>query len=76
VLTKEEENENEVDQRETPFENFIQGLHNIDAAMEAMIDNYTDGVENLSQENGFQDKDTSIFDKIKHERKDKIATDV
>ncbi|KAF0768505.1 Uncharacterized protein FWK35_00012048 [Aphis craccivora] len=73
VLTKEEENE--VDERETPFENFIQGLHNIDAAMEAMIDNYTDGVENLSQENGFQNKDTSIFDKIKHERKDKIATD-
>jgi hypothetical protein len=44
--------------------------------MEAMIDNYTDGVEHLSEENGLQDKDASIFNKIKHEREDKLAIDV
>lgn len=32
--------------------------------MEAMIDNYTDGVEHLSQENGLQEKENSIFDKL------------
>lgn len=48
----------------TAFENFIQGIHNVDSAMEAMIDNYTDGVEHLGEENGIQDGGNgSIFDK-------------
>lgn len=34
------------------FGNFAQSFENIDKAMEAMIDNYTDGVEHLSEENG------------------------
>lgn len=59
------DNENEVDNVDnTAFENFMQGLHNIDTAMEAMIDNYTDGVEHLGEENGLQESETSIFDKI------------
>lgn len=45
------------------FENFMQGVHNIDTAMEAMIDNYTDGVEHLGHENGL-DQNPSVFDKI------------
>lgn len=49
------------------FENFIQGMHNIDTAMEAMIDNYTDGVEHLGNENGLQqDNQNSLADKLLH----------
>ncbi|KAL5241968.1 hypothetical protein ACI65C_009378 [Semiaphis heraclei] len=70
VLTK-EDNENEVDEpNKTAFENFIQGLHNIDTAMEAMIDNYTDGVEHLSEENALQNVDDFKLDKMEHVRKD------
>lgn len=49
------------------FENFIQGMHNIDTAMEAMIDNYTDGVEHLGNENGLQqDNQDLLADKHLH----------
>ncbi|XP_015378731.1 PREDICTED: uncharacterized protein LOC107172927 [Diuraphis noxia] len=70
VLTK-EDNENEIDEpNKSTFDNFIQGLHNIDTAMEAMIDNYTDGVEHLSEENALQDIDDFKLDKMEHVRKD------
>lgn len=56
------DNENEIDNGDkTAFQNFMQGLHNIDTAMEAMIDNYTDGVEHLGEENGLQENENSIF---------------
>jgi hypothetical protein len=59
------ENGKEIDdsQRSPTFENFIQGIHNIDAAMEAMIDNYTDGVEHVGAENGL-DSGEHLIDKI------------
>lgn len=47
-------------------------MHNIDSAMEAMIDNYTDGVEHLGNENGFQDNQNAVADKLLHERKHTI----
>lgn len=73
VLTK-EDYENEVDVPDkTAFENFIQGLHNIDSAMEAMIDNYTDGVEHLSEENALQGANSFKLDKMANEHKDKSA---
>nr|BAH71328.1 ACYPI005893 [Acyrthosiphon pisum] len=75
VLTK-EEYENEVDVPDkTAFENFIQGLHNIDSAMEAMIDNYTDGVEHLSEENALQDADNLKLDKMARKHNDKSSID-
>jgi len=43
--------------------------------MEAMIDNYTDGVEHLSEENALQDADNLKLDKMAHKRKDKSAID-
>lgn len=48
------------DPDKSAFENFMQGLENIDKAMEAMIDNYTDGVENLSEENGLEDNNALL----------------
>lgn len=51
------------DPEKSAFENFMQGINNIDTAMEAMIDNYTDGVEHLGNENGL-DHENSIFDKL------------
>lgn len=59
------ENGNEIDdsQSSPAFENFIQGISNIDSAMEAMIDNYTDGVEHLSSENGL-DTDEAFLEKF------------
>lgn len=51
------------------FENFIQGMHNIDTAMGAMIDNYTDGVEHIGNENGLhQDNQNTLADKLLHEK--------
>jgi len=38
--------------------------------MEAMIDNYTDGVEHLSEENALQNIDDLKMDKMEHVRKD------
>lgn len=76
----ENENEHEIDGSETAFENFIQGIHNIDTAMEAMIDNYTDGVEHLSEENKpsaikptDEGSTASLLDKIIHDN-NKIDT--
>lgn len=60
------------DADKSAFENFMQGISNIDAAMEAMIDNYTDGVEHLGNENGL-DKENSVFDKLIND-KDKPIT--
>jgi len=62
VLENDNEHETE-DKENTAFGNFIQGIHNIDSAMEAMIDNYTDGVEHIGEENGLPDKDSAILDK-------------
>lgn len=81
MLVNDNENGNEyeyeTDMDKNAFENFIQGLHNIDTAMNAMIDNYTDGVEHLSEQNGLQqngqqqqqnatDKDKPMADKSIH----------
>lgn len=64
VLRNEEEEFGEIeDPEKTTFENFMQGVHNIDTAMEAMIENYTDGVEHLGQENGLNEEH-SIIDKL------------
>lgn len=59
------ENGNEIDdsQPSPTLESFIQGIHNIDSAMEAMIDNYTDGMEHLGAENGL-DPDEPLIDKF------------
>jgi len=71
------DNENEIDDNDkTAFENLMQGLHNIDTAMEAMIDNYTDGVEHLGEENGLQENENSILhDRIAaaHDRLDAVS---
>lgn len=64
LIGDDSENEYETEEKDkTAFENFMQGINNIDTAMEAMIDNYTDGMEHLGEQNGFQDGGGSIFDK-------------
>lgn len=65
ILENDNENEYETEDKDkTAFENFMQGIHNIDTAMEAMIDNYTDGVEHLGGENGLDNASSALEQKL------------